>query len=814
MSKAFGQVTSVLSVAERGNAGSYTTAYSLSPRTFTEEVEYQAKNRDLDTMFTLYARVYGRWAYLASNVRTVLYGVRTKQETAELERLLKYITQLTRAIEQVGTSTARNRLSVMNQAIREMVLEELEQTRQLRQKQPQTLSEGVQGQAQHFYEPLQAGSERFLVETTYASPATERFARVYARMYYLMKKQQAGGLTKGEDAELTRLTHATGQLAAQVMGPPNNYSHDAWAALVAGIKAFVDTRSAQTAPPPVGGPPQPQPGEDVNARGGCSREDERAFILHGRGTNESYDADRLAADGWSYEELLRLDHKYRCRRLYLLRTAQKDGLTGAERAEATELFRRRNNIRDELARREREGGVSAKVTETTRFAPGEVQGEFLLPGGSTLTAEQSRLKRLREYADTLTGEAQKRATDFIKFYTSIYSPSDNSGRWSTVPNDYRYVATMMCPKPDPLGRFMLCDIVFSPIGSTRVRVYLAGTMKKSAGGLVSGAEGLLLGDGYSENHLERIGGEPYARSHTPGGVIIKGVGLGTVLYSAHALGAAVYRNAAGCYSDGGSPQANAWWARAIEDGFALGDEAREPDERDHCESISDRYTDDGGHIVDDEVCATVTVEYDSSGIRYLPYGNVLESHLVVFGVTKPGDKFATSVQFPVGQQHRPFWDTFNVPTGQGDEVRNAGIFLEDGGPYNRTTPSGPLKMDLSAETAEMLARSFHGQSPVLAASIIEALTQSGFDDLAVNYATRADIAPLLAGNPTLKRLLESRRLPGVAGLSNIRYTKLMKAVGLAGLGQATVDMGEKNPLGFKPLSDKTKRLLAKFKDMD
>lgn len=114
----------------------------------------------------------------------------------------------------------------------------------------------------------------------------------------------------------------------------------------------------------------------------------------------------------------------------------------------------------------------------------------------------------------------------------------------------------------------------------------------------------------------------------------------------------------------------------------------------------------------------------------------------------------------------------------------------------------------------MLARSFHGQSPVLAASIIEALTQSGFDDLAVTYATRADIAPLLAGNATLKRLLETRRLPGVAGLSDRHHARIVKAVGLAGLGQSTVDVGEKNPLGFKPLSEKTKRMLSKFKDLD
>jgi len=473
---------------------------------------------------------------------------------------------------------------------------------------------------------------------------------------------------------------------------------------------------------------------------------------------------------------------------------------------------------NEMRRREQEFRAGeVPVTEPSPYVMGEgdVQGSFLLPGGSTLTAEQVRLKRLNEYADSLTGEAKARAKEFITFYQTLYNPSAGSSRWSDVPTGFLYVGTMMCPRPDPLGRFILCDIMYNP-GTTRLRVYLAGAMK--AGSLGRGVGGLLLGDGYSENRLYKIGQDDYARSHTPGGVVIKRVGLGTVLYSAHALAAAVYRGAAGCYSDGGSESANAWWQDAIDRGFAEGDESREPEEREHCESISDRDTGDGGWIVDSEVCASVTVEFGGEGgIRYLPVNNVMDSELLAFGVLKR-PIFVESVQFPVTENHRPFWDRFGtLPTSSDTEYSEIDMYDENlfvegkGSPYKRV--GDKVQMDLPETTAELLARSFHGQSPVLAASILAALANK-YPEQAIVYATRPDIAPLLAGNETLRRLVETQRLPGLSGLSKVQHTALAKAVHLAGLGQATVDVGEKNPLNLKPVSAKTKKLLDQFKDMD
>jgi hypothetical protein len=446
------------------------------------------------------------------------------------------------------------------------------------------------------------------------------------------------------------------------------------------------------------------------------------------------------------------------------------------------------------------------------MTPGEVQGSFLLPGGSTLTAEQARLRRLNEYADSLTGEAKARAKEFITFYQTLYAPSATSNRWTDVPSGFLYVGTMMCPRPDPLGRFILCDIMYNP-GTTKLRVYLSGAMKKD-GNLIVNAKGLLLGDGYSTNSLYTIGRDRYARSHTPGGVVIKRVGLGTVLYSAHALAAAVYRGAAGCYSDGGSDSANEWWQSAIDRGFAEGDGPRKDEAREHCESVSDRDTGDGGYIIDDEVCATVTVEFGGEdGIRYLPVNNVMDSKLVAFGVLKR-PIFKESVQFPVTEKHRPYWDTFSIPDPSYSEIddQNKDLFTKGpGSPYKRT--GDKVMMDLEEETAEMLARSFHGQSPVLAASILAALANK-YPDQAMVYATRPDIVPLLAGNETLRRLVETQQLPGLSGLSKVQHTTLAKAVHLAGLGQATVDVGEKNPLNLKPVSAKTKKLLDQFKDMD
>jgi hypothetical protein len=729
MSKAFGQVTSVLGPAERANASSYTVAYSLNPKTFTEEVEYQAKKRDLDTMFALYARIYARWVYLSSFRGRQRDGERTAAQDKELNRLAgSYIQQLTRAIEQVGTATARDRLGVMRNAIRDMVEDELaqglkKQAADAGGREQVEVNNGLNGEERHeaerFREPYifpEGGTAHF--RRVYADvsgrPAFYRVvARVYSRLNYLDESRPRAERTDAENTEISQLRTIAGILrdAAPDRTMFNFKSIAAVQAMRNAREGLAESTGTTVAPRAPAAPPPPEP--------------------------------------------------------------------------------------------------------TTRFAPGEVQGEFLLPGGSTLTAEQARLRQLREYVDTLTGEARERANEFLSFYTNIYAPSSSSARWTVIPNQYAYVATMLCPRPDPLGRFLLCDALVDPAGGYDLQLFLAGTALAPSGGVLArGGKGLLLGSGYSNQNLKTINGKQYHRAHTPGGVVVKRVGLGTVLYSAHALVGAVYRGAAGCYSDGGSTSAEVWWREARVRGYA------QPSNKfltKYCAQVA------GGRIEEPEestivypksICADVTALPDAYD-RWVDYQTVLKSGLVAFGVVGDDFKFEGSVPFPVKNNHRPFWDTFDV-TGKGIRMPGAAIFFEKDGPYTGARSGGidVLRMELSDETAEMLSRAFHGQSPVLAASIIEALTQSGFDDLAVNYATRADIAPLLAGNATLKRLLESRRLPGVAGLSEARHRRIVKAIGLAGLGQATVDMGEKNPLGFKPLSDKTKRMLAKFKDMD
>lgn len=872
MSKAFGQVTSPLQPAERANARTYRIPYRVGPEAFTDELEYILQERNPDRLAMLYARVLGRWTFLSSRTRLALYGPRTPEEMRELNQLITYIGQMNRAFQQLGIF---DRFNDMRQPVSELVEGELAQ---LKAPQPTTEKAGeadatmptltkveqmrARGYTTGYF--VAPGQFANLLGRFQAAGDLERlhtlFARVYARYIYL-RDVQGNDRTQEDEREMNGLQAAIAPLMAATKAVGGEAGTARLRAMGKEISAYVratgvpatQKRSRKKTPKQ---PPTEPTGPDAD-----DRRDLDGGIAHYRQAITPEGAGHLR-DRQSAPVVPRFARAY-ARLFYLLqKQAQPTGISDEQRNElnrlvtlvgelAAEMFAPPNNIPEARWKRAvryvqgevnrlasfkktaRAAAVTLKPTQTpapaaprapaappppeptTRFARGEVQGSFLLPGGSTLTAEQARLRQLREYVDTLTGEARERANEFLSFYTNIYAPSSSSARWTVIPNQYVYVATMLCPRPDPLGRFLLCDALVDPAGGYDLQLFLAGTALAPSGGVLArGGKGLLLGSGYSNQNLKTINGKQYHRAHTPGGVVVKRVGLGTVLYSAHALVGAVYRGAAGCYSDGGSTSAEVWWREARVRGYA------QPSNKfltKYCAQVA------GGRIEEPEestivypksICADVTALPDAYD-RWVDYQTVLKSGLVAFGVVGDDFKFEGSVPFPVKNNHRPFWDTFDV-TGKGVSMPGAAIFFEKDGPYTEARSGGidVLRMELSDETAEMLSRAFHGQSPVLAASIIEALTQSGFDDLAVNYATRADIAPLLAGNATLKRLLESRRLPGVAGLSEARHRRIVKAIGLAGLGQATVDMGEKNPLGFKPLSDKTKRLLAKFKDMD
>jgi len=438
---------------------------------------------------------------------------------------------------------------------------------------------------------------------------------------------------------------------------------------------------------------------------------------------------------------------------------------------------------------------------------------------------EAREARIEEAIESLTGEAKKKAENYYRYYTALYSAE--SPHWQRILPNGQYVATMFCPKPDPLGRFLLCDIITNQPGNTDVEVYLSGAVLKENAGTWADAKGLRLGAGYTNSSTKEIEGDEYNRSHTPDGVALESAGLGTVLYSAHALAGYAYNGVVGCYSDSGrSNSADAWWEAAVDRGFANHVTHAERDTADiqHCEAITDNeatYRGNEATIVDDEVCGRVTVEYSGDETEYdtLTARSVMQTGLVVFGVLGANAApFVGPFNYPVGPKHKPFWDKTGNEVGRSDSsTPNVGQFINEGN-YRATwrpyiNVDGKLRVQLTDEKAEMLSRAMHGPSPVLAASILSALAEDKREALAVQYATRPDIAPLLAGNEVLKKMVGQQTLPGLGNLSVKGHSRIMGALGQAARGELQLDLKAENPLNLKPMSAKLRTLVGKYGDL-
>ena len=111
--------------------------------------------------------------------------------------------------------------------------------------------------------------------------------------------------------------------------------------------------------------------------------------------------------------------------------------------------------------------------------------------------------------------------------------------------------------------------------------------------------------------------DSYLRIHSPSGLDheYRGKAYGMLLYCGAAIGVDVDEQAQGVFSVEGmrSRDADRLWNSMVKSNLAERSDPRD-DSTNHCESVSDSDTGDGGRITDDEVCGDVHVEYPGSDV--------------------------------------------------------------------------------------------------------------------------------------------------------------------------------------------------------
>lgn len=409
-----------------------------------------------------------------------------------------------------------------------------------------------------------------------------------------------------------------------------------------------------------------------------------------------------------------------------------------------------------------------------------------------------------------------------------------TGSW-TRHKDRRYVGSIFASKPDPLGRHVLVDCSTSygtGSGGTYITCYVAGAQKRE--NLTDQA--VLVGGGYSEERLKLLDGKNYSRSHTPDGVSIEGAGLGFVLYSAHALTGYVMRGAEGCYSQEGhrSESAENWWKKAVvprpgSPAYAqrLKNVRRPGGYKTHCEPIRSRILRDRdlqpqpnkGRISAQEkvVCESVDMEYSIEQEAYdvLTAEAVMKTGFVAFGLIAPGDR----TTLPLQSAHKAFWDEAQPKVYPDERHANevkTDIFYNSGrNSVYRRSADGDITYAMTKTRAELFSVSFHGPSPILTAIILNLLAKN-YEDQAVGYVMRPDIAAVLAGNKVLARLVAKRSLalPGLQGLSKSAHREICSALNGVGQGPLRIDVEKDNPLNLPKLSAETKAMVAQYSRFD
>lgn len=191
-------------------------------------------------------------------------------------------------------------------------------------------------------------------------------------------------------------------------------------------------------------------------------------------------------------------------------------------------------------------------------------------------------------------------------------------------------------------------------------------------------------------------------------------------------------------------------------------------------------------------------ESDMSAVRILSAYDAAQSPFTLFGL------YNTNA-YDVTTRHNQAW---GPPEGQRDLRGDTSIFRE------LYSSDGYAKF--TKPKAEFATRAFHGKSPFLALSLMQGIATAD-EDLAVAYASRPDIAPLIGRNETAMRIIEHaamrKQLPlpfsGLGGLSKAALREVKSRLGIAAVG--VPEMGpEDNPFNLPKLSAAAAKAAAKF----
>ena len=384
------------------------------------------------------------------------------------------------------------------------------------------------------------------------------------------------------------------------------------------------------------------------------------------------------------------------------------------------------------------------------------------------------------------------------------------------------VASILAPKPDPLGRYPLCDM-----RSLQSQAHGKGAHLLTLAGYEHAP---LLFESHPNRDQRAPCGDKWLRMHsmTPGGARIPGRGFGVAGYVGTALAAYIVRGHNGLFSSdegGRTNMGGELWESMKRQGLAVNApddcdtgtvENDEYDENHEVtvklterqrQSLSDNYASNRGDSgwSDDELTGNMTFHYTGSRSMkpgdedyYMPVSIASGCPLVAFMPSDESDYFCAGID--------PAWSiaslTKNVWSKAQTTERKRTRHLADDFSDDNFRPQIE-----HGTTAEMLVNAAHGPSIGLILTIAEALVRGKHEDLAVTYLSRPDIARVAGRHPRVLELLGQRRLPGLDGLSRAAGRELLGTLRAAETGKLVIDWSTANPLRLHKLSVDTKREL-------
>lgn len=402
--------------------------------------------------------------------------------------------------------------------------------------------------------------------------------------------------------------------------------------------------------------------------------------------------------------------------------------------------------------------------------------------------------------------------------------------------DYAYVATMMCPKPDRLERHAMVNIHadLPPGVGWRTHLYFAGTtnhVTTYSNLNTSPKTGMSLGRGYTKSYeVGSVQGktEVWHRAHSPGEVsytaspVDSGPGLGFILYCGGALVARMFYGAEGAYSFGDpsvcgnyrSPSASAFWRKQVERKFA---KTLTNFKRSDCSTLLTVETINADDVMRTGLVVYLTQPTGSEVARKgVPIGPMQTPGFTQTAAESfdqypgtPGEAAAELLKTRIYARQARLSDQL-VDMGQ-----KYGIYFKDGSATYPLPQRGIKKK--AALRLELLMRAYHGESPMLTFLNMETLALAD-STAAVDYATRPDIARIIAASPQAKQLLQrlqQRRvtsMDGLAGLSDYELGEIGQAVTYAAAGRMPIDYTADNPLHLPKMPSDIKRELEQYGD--